>query len=176
MMWDPLFIYSLNKLIKCLLCASSENKDDMVSSSNCSQRTWTQVKYPSQGWTRHLFPLVARREDFCWVCMWYQRKQLGNWCQEQISQQAMKTPGNGRIFLKGSVHLGLERYDQHQQSHMENGEQNLGSILTSDCAQSVTHIQTCHKPSPTYSLVQIAGLYFFSLKAMGQVKEIKMEI
>lgn len=57
---------------------------------------------------------------------------------------------------------------------MENGEQNLGRILTPNCAQSVTHIQTCHKPSPTYGFVQIAGLYF-SLKAMEQVEEIKME-
>ena len=56
---------------------------------------------------------------------------------------------------------------------MENGEQNLGRILTSSCAQSVAHIQTCHKSSPTYGLVQITGLCFFSLKAMGQVKEIK---
>ena len=56
---------------------------------------------------------------------------------------------------------------------MENGAQNLGRIFSSNCVQSVAHIQTCHKPSPTYDLIQIARFYFFSLKAMGQVKESK---
>lgn len=69
------FIYLLKKLIRCLLFANSENTKEMVSSSDCSQRTWTQVKYSSQGCTRHSFLLVARREDFCLLCMWYQRKQ-----------------------------------------------------------------------------------------------------
>lgn len=49
---------------------------------------------------------------------------------------------------------------------MENGEQNLGRILSSNCVQSVAHIKTCHKPSPTHGLVKITESSFFSLPAM----------
>lgn len=72
--------------------------------------------------------------------------------------------------LKREGVLGLERYNRYQQSHMENGEQNLGRIRSSNCVQSVAHIPTCHKPSLTHGLDQITESYFFYLKAMEQVK------
>lgn len=54
---------------------------------------------------------------------------------------------------------------------MENGEQNLGRILSSNCVQSVAHLQNCHKPHPAFSLIQIA--VFLPSQSHGQVKESK---
>lgn len=104
-----------------------------------------------------------------WSAGGIREKSLGSWCQR--SQQVVKTPGNGRLFLKrGGCAWAWKRSGPQQQSHMENGERNLGRIFSSNCVQSVAHIQTCHKPGPTYGLVQNARFYFFFLKAMGQLK------
>lgn len=66
--------------------------------------------------------------------------------------------------------LGLGKVQSAPTKPYGKQEQNLGRIFSSNCVQSVAHIQTCHKPSPTHGLVQITESYFFSLKAMEQVK------
>lgn len=66
--------------------------------------------------------------------------------------------------------LGLGKVQPAPTKPYGKREQNLGRILSSNCVQSVAHIQTCHKPSPTHTLVQITESYFFSLKATEQVK------
>lgn len=65
-------------------------------------------KHSTQGCTRHSFLLVARREVFCLVCRWYQRKKSGKLVPEK--------PAGGEdtrewqaIPKTGWVCLGLEK-------------------------------------------------------------------